>query len=150
MDMITNTMKTYLKTIFLMEEKGERVKTIKLARELQIKPASVTEMIQKIASLGLVRHKPYYGIELTEEGERLVIGILRRHRLLEKLLVDFAGLDISSACTEASKLELLLSEHAANSICTAFNHPTTCPCGKPIYRDEKCCGGVSENKLSQP
>jgi len=137
---LTSTMKDYIKAIFFMEEAGREAKTTNLAQEVKVKPASVTEMVQKLSSIGLVHHDPYHGIKLTKKGKDAVTKIVRKHRLLEKLFVDFAGLEAPSACEEASKLELLLSDDAANRICSIYKHPQTCPCGKPIYSDERCCG----------
>ncbi len=141
METITRNMKDYLKAIYSLEKGEARVKTTELAKVLCIAPASVTEMIRKIATKGLVVYKSYRGVRLTGEGRMVVFGVLRKHRLMEKLLVDFVGMDASSACDEASKLELAVSDKAANGICAAFGHPATCPCGKPIFRDEDCCGG---------
>ena len=139
MEEITSGMKEYLKTVFLIEKGGNRAKNSELAKELQVMPASVTEMIRKMASAGLLDYKPYHEMKLTEKGKDTVRNILRRHRLLEKMFADFVGLDAESACDEASRLDLLLSDSAVNRICTVFDHPTTCPCGKPIYADENCC-----------
>ena len=140
MDEIRSGMKEYLKAIFLIEEKGSTAKNIELAEELDVKPASVTEMIQKLASMDLLSYEPYHGMKLTEKGKQITMKILRRHRLLEKLFADFVGLNTASACREASKLDLLLSDYTVNKICAVFNHPSTCPCGKPIYSDERYRG----------
>ncbi len=141
MDKITYAMKDYLKAIYLLEKGKAIVKTTDLAEEFRIAPASVTEMIQKIAMRGLLVYEPYRGVKLTDEGRRVIMQILRGHRLIEKLLVDFIGMDASSACNEASTLELVVSEKVVNGICVAFNHPEFCPCGKPVFRNEHCCGG---------
>ena len=141
MDTITDAMKAYLKEIYLLEGERRKVKTTDLAQRFSVAPASVTEMVQKIAAIGLLIYEPYRGVRLTGEGRKLIVQILRRHRLTEKLLVDFVGMDIPSACEEASKLELIVSDRFVNGICAAFNHPTICPCGKPISRGEGCCGG---------
>ena len=139
MDEITSGMKEYLTTVFSIEEGGNMAKNSELAKELQVKPASVTEMIRKMGSTGLLDYKPYHEMKLTEKGKDTVRNILRRHRLLEKMFADFVGLDAEAACDEASKLDLLLSDSTVDRICTVFDHPTTCPCGKPIYADEHCC-----------
>ena len=140
MNEITPAMRDYIRSIFVLEEEGRETKTSELARRLGIRPASVTEMIEKLASLGLVAHDPYRGTRMTEKGKSVINSILRRHRLLERLFVDIVGLDTLSACAEALKLELLLSDRTVDSLCVALNHPTRCPCGKPIYRNEECCG----------
>ncbi len=133
-------MRDYIRSIFLLEEEGLETKTSELAKRLGIKPASVTEMIEKLASLGLVAHDAYHGTKMTEKGKVVINTILRRHRLLERLFVDIVGLDTPSACAEALRLELLLSDRTVDSLCAALNHPTACPCGKPIHRNEHCCG----------
>jgi len=140
MNKITPTMRDYIRSIFILQEEGLETKTSELARRLGIKPASVTEMIEKLASLGLVAHDPYRGTRMTEKGKSVINSIFRRHRLLERLFVDIVGLDTPSACAEALKLELLLSDRTVDSLCVALNHPTECPCGKPIYKNEECCG----------
>ena len=137
---ITSAMKEYIKTIFSIERNGDVAKTTELAKKLNVKPASVTEMTRKMGERGLLCYRPYHQMRLTERGGEAATKILRQHRLLEKLFVDFLGLDAASACSESSKLELLLSDHATNRICAVFNHPTTCPCGKPIFSDQRCCG----------
>jgi DtxR family Mn-dependent transcriptional regulator len=80
---LTDTMKGYIKAIFSMEEEGNEVKTTNLAKAVNVKPASVTEMIQKLGLIGLVHHDPYHGITLTEKGKNIVTMIVRKHRLLE-------------------------------------------------------------------
>ena len=107
--------------------------------KIRVKPSSVTEMIQKLVLMGLVKHDPYHRIKLTEKGKKMAVKIVRKHGLLEKLLVDFAGLEATLACDEASRLKLLLSDYAA-----IYNHPKICPCRKPIYVDERCCGKRTE------
>jgi DtxR family Mn-dependent transcriptional regulator len=137
---ITVAMKGYIKTIFSIEDSGSMAKTTSLAKLLHIRPASVTEMIQKLASQNILTYKPYREIKLTKKGKDIAMSLHRRHGLVEKLFADFVGLDIASACEEASTLELLLSDRTVNYICAAFNHPVTSPCGKPIFSDERCCG----------
>lgn len=137
---LTPAMKDYLKAIHNLEESRVWVKTTDLAEVFSVTPASVTEMIQKMATHGLLHYAPYRGTKLSVRGRKIVMQILRNHRLLEKLLFDFLGLDASTACNEASRLEHAVTDRVANRICQVFNHPTICPCGEPIFRDNECCG----------
>lgn len=139
MDEITSGMKEYLKTVLLIEKGRNGAKNSELARELQVKPASVTEMIRKMGSTGLLDYKPYHEMKSTENGKDAVRSILRKHRLLERMFADFVGLDAESARDEASKLDLLASDSTVNRICTISDHPTICPGGKPIYTHENRC-----------
>jgi DtxR family Mn-dependent transcriptional regulator len=138
---LTPAMKAYLRAIHSLEKSKVWVRTTELAEAFGVSPASVTEMIQKMAAEGLLNYAPYQGAKLSVRGRKIVMQILRKHRLLEKLLVDFLGLDAPTACNEASKLELIVTNKVVNSICKAFNHPTVCPCGEPIFSSHDCCGG---------
>ena len=85
------------------------------------------------------------GLELTPEGERRAAGIIRRHRLAERLLFDVIHLD--NATMEAGACELehshILSEEATDRVCAFLGHPPTCPHDRPIPRG-RCCEKFSE------
>ena len=79
----------YLKAIYLLEAKtGKPVPASKLAERLAVAPASVTEMVQRLARDGLVKHVRYRGVSLTGRGRRAALRVVRRHRLLETFLVQ--------------------------------------------------------------
>ena len=68
---LSESQEDYLKQIFLLGGDGDRVSTQALARRLTVKPASVTEMVGRLAQLGLVEHAPYHGVRLTDAGRRV-------------------------------------------------------------------------------
>src|SRR5690625_3026901 len=78
---LTSAGEDYLKA--LHELGGERVKNQELADALDVNPASVTGMLRKLSSLGLVMHEPYAGATLTEAGTKVALEVLRHHRLIE-------------------------------------------------------------------
>jgi len=85
---LSESQEDYLKQIFLLGGDRERVSTQALARRLRVKPASVTEMVGRLAHLGLVEHARYRGVRLTDGGRRVALEMLRHHRLLETFLVE--------------------------------------------------------------
>ncbi len=128
----------YLETILYVTKGNGTAKTSELAEELGVSPSSVTEMIQKLSGEGYVEYVPYYGVTLTEQGRRKASKMKRRHRLLEKFLVDFLKMDKDDAHREACKLEHVISDDVERRFCSMMNHPKKCPDGNPIER-ASCC-----------
>ena len=89
-------------------------------------------MIKKLAELGLVEHVPYRGVQLTTEGERLALEVLRHHRLLELYLAEHLGVPWDRVHEEAEALEHVLSEDLEARIAAKLGNPTHDPHGDPI------------------
>jgi DtxR family transcriptional regulator, Mn-dependent transcriptional regulator len=120
----------YLKAIYSLG--SDRVNTQALADRLEVKPGSVTEMLKRLADLGLVEHKPYYGARLTSAGERIALELIRHHRLLESYLHQALGYALEDVHREAEKLEHHISEEFEARISELLGHPTHDPHGDPI------------------
>jgi DtxR family Mn-dependent transcriptional regulator len=129
---LSESQEDYLKQIFLLGGDGDRVSTQALARRLRVKPASVTEMVGRLAQLGLVVHEPYRGVRLTDGGRRVALEMLRHHRLLETFLVEALGYKWDQVHEEAERLEHVISERFEERIAEAMGHPTHDPHGDPI------------------
>jgi len=99
---------------------------------MNVAPASVTTMLKRLTELGLVEHVPYQGVKCTPRGDDLAIRLLRKHRLLERLLVDFLELPWDGVHDLACKLEHYISMDVADRIERALGNPTTCPHGNPV------------------
>jgi DtxR family Mn-dependent transcriptional regulator len=119
-------------------EEGETLRTSVLARTFKVQSATVTEVLQKLATKGLIEYTPYYGAQLTEDGLAEAQRLLRKHRLLEVLFVELLNYESAKACDEASKLDYYCSDDLINTICQTYSHPTLCPCNKVIMRDQDC------------
>jgi len=129
----------YLKLIYRkQQEEFSKVGTTLIAKTARVRPATVTEMLQRLAEKGLLRYKRYYGVELTEAGIAKAQKLLRKHRLLETLFVNALSYEVQKACEEASKLDHYASEKLVNTICQNYGHPNTCPCNKTIFSNEEC------------
>jgi DtxR family transcriptional regulator, Mn-dependent transcriptional regulator len=122
----------YLKEIYKIQAAGERATTTAIARRMGVAPSSATSMIKKLAALGLARHAPYHGIELSAAGRKIALEVIRHHRLLEQYLAETLGLSIDAVHAEADRLEHVLSEELEARIDEKLGFPTHDPHGDPI------------------
>jgi DtxR family transcriptional regulator, Mn-dependent transcriptional regulator len=129
---LTEAIQDYVKEIYKLEASGLRATTSALAERLEVSPPSVTSMLKKLATLGLVEHQRYHGATLTAAGERVALEVIRHHRLLEQYLVKTLGLPIDAVHAEADRLEHALSEELEAHIDRTLGFPTSDPHGDPI------------------
>ncbi len=130
--MLTPVMQDYLKTIYKLQQEGGAVTTSLLAERFGVRPASVTGMVKKLAELQMVEHTPYYGVRVTEAGERAALETLRHHRLLELYLTERLGYSWDEVHEEADRLEHHISERLEARMFAALGEPTHDPHGDPI------------------
>lgn len=134
---LTESIEEYTEGIYRLQEEMEVVSTGDIAKYMCVSPASVTTMLKRLSEINLVEHTPYQGVRLTTKGENLSISLLRKHRLLERMLVDFLELPWEDVHDLACKLEHYISEDVTDRIAKALNYPTTCPHGNPVDATEK-------------
>lgn len=125
-------MEDYLKSIFRLQERHQRVTTQALAERLSVAPASVTSMVKRLAERGLLTHERYRGVGLTEAGRRVAQEMIRHHRLLELYLTQALGFDEDQVHAEAERLEHFISEQLEDRIDQILGRPTCDPHGSPI------------------
>ncbi|WP_287409800.1 metal-dependent transcriptional regulator, partial [Oceanithermus sp.] len=106
---LSEAQEDYLKQVLLLSGEGP-VTTQALAQRMGVRPASVTGMLKKLASLGLVDYAPYRGVTLTEAGRAVALEVLRHHRLIETYLAEALGYDWDEVHEEAERLEHHISE----------------------------------------
>ena len=124
----------YAKAIYALQRRadGDPVATNDLAERMGVTPGSASAMLKKLSQLGLADHVPYRGVQLTAEGERLALEVLRHHRLLELYLVEHLGVPWDRVHEEADALEHVLSADLEARIAAKLGHPTHDPHGDPI------------------
>ncbi len=130
--MISRAMEDYLKTIYQLGEDNEKVSTSRLAQRMACSAASVTNMLQKLSELKLVRYKPYQGVRLTDAGSKVALEVLRHHRLVETYLQEVLGYSWDKVHDEAEQLEHVISEELEARMDEALGYPTRDPHGHPI------------------
>jgi DtxR family Mn-dependent transcriptional regulator len=121
----------YCETIFVLAEDDIRVVLARIAVRLSVSRPSVSEMIKRLESEGLVEITAHV-IRLTADGRRLAERVVRRHRLAERFLTDVLGLSWAYAHKEAGKWEHVISEPVEEALARVLGDPTTCPHGNPI------------------
>ena len=131
---LTNSIQHYLKHIYELTENGEAASTNTLAACLNVKPASVTGMVQKMASSkpALVEYHKHQGVTLTKPGKKAALEVIRHHRLLETWLVQTLGYSWDEVHEEAERLEHVISEDFEARIAAALGHPSRDPHGELI------------------
>ncbi len=122
----------YLKAIYQLGRSGEAATTSALAERLDVAPASVTGMVKKLATAGLVEHAKYQGARLTETGRLVAVETIRHHRLIETYLHQALGVPWDRLHAEAEAWEHVLSEDLEARMDAALGHPTHDPHGAPI------------------
>src|SRR5271157_181324 len=133
-ELLSDSIQDYLKIIYELTQSGETASTTALARRLGIAPASVTGMMQKLASSqpALVEYRKHQGVTLTAKGKRAALEVIRHHRLIEAWLVQTLGYSWDEVHNEAEKLEHVISEEFEERIASAMGYPSRDPHGEPI------------------
>ncbi|RZK18012.1 MAG: metal-dependent transcriptional regulator, partial [Pedobacter sp.] len=126
------TEENYLKIIYHLSETSNSVQTNAIAEQMQTKPASVTDMIKKLADKGFVDYVKYQGVTLTDKGKNAAIDIVRKHRLWEVFLVDKLNFKWDEVHDVAEELEHIKSETLIGRLDEFLGFPKSDPHGDPI------------------
>lgn len=131
--MPTVSKEDYLKTIYNQKfEKNDIVTTSELAEVLEISNAATSEMAKKLSNEGYVEYTKYKGLDLTNEGEKIALEVIRRHRLWELFLIRVLNLSWSEVHEEAEHLEHNTTDFLINKIDQFLQYPQFDPHGSPI------------------
>ncbi|WP_288872635.1 metal-dependent transcriptional regulator [uncultured Corynebacterium sp.] len=131
-DLSTST-QNYLKGIWALSEWSDApVTSSSVAKHLGLRKSTVSDGVRKLGEQGLVTHKPYGTIELTELGHTYAVAMIRRHRLIETFLVEALGYTWDQVHDEAENLEHSVSDFMVERIDAFLNYPTRDPHGDPI------------------
>jgi DtxR family transcriptional regulator, Mn-dependent transcriptional regulator len=131
----TESVDNYLKAILTLGGPGESRVTIKaLAAQLSVAPASVTNMLQKLAAAPepMVEYERHRGVGLSAAGKRRALEVVRHHRLIETFLYQILDYPIEEVHEEAERLEHFISERFEERIAAKLGHPKIDPHGHSI------------------
>jgi DtxR family Mn-dependent transcriptional regulator len=148
----TEAVDDYLKAILeLSGSFGERVTSGALAAHLEVRAASVTGMLQKLAGErpSFVKYEKYHGVVLTELGKRRALEIQRHHRLLERFLHDVLDFSWDEVHDEAERLEHYISERLEDRIAAKLGDPEIDPHGHIIPEKDGVVAERQEVVLSK-
>lgn len=128
----TAPVENYLKVIYEIERASGAAATTDIAQRLDIAPASVSGMVRRLADQGLLEHERYRGVKLTDEGRRVALRTIRRHRVIESYLMRALGYPWDRVHDEAERLEHAASDELIDRMAEAIGEPTVDPHGAPI------------------
>ena len=145
--MLSHTEENYLKAIYQLSD-GDRkeVSTNAISEYLKTRPASVSDMIRKLADKEYVHYRKYKGVKLTNKGLPISLQILRKHRLWEVFLVRKLGFHWDEVHEVAEQLEHINSPLLVKKLDQFLGHPSFDPHGDPIPSEN----GVMPGKLQTP
>jgi len=129
---LTSSVEDYLKVIYRLSRSGRPATTSEIATALALSPPSVSGMVKRLSEQGLLYHEPYRGTELTAEGRRAALRMLRRHRIIESYLVGFLHYSWDTVHEEAERLEHAVSDELIERMAAALGNPEFDPHGDPI------------------
>lgn len=150
--LLTTAEENYLKAVFKIIEKGGKTAgTNSVAEAMQTSAASATDMLKRLHEKGLVSHEKYRGVDLTDEGRRCAIALIRKHRLWEVFLLEKLGFAWHEVHDIAEQLEHVQSEELIRRLDAYLGHPQYDPHGDPIpdpqgrwaYRDQHALSALT-------
>jgi len=145
----TRAQEDYLKALYHLHGDQRPVPTRDLAQRLGISSPSVSEMVTRLTAQGLVDHDRYRGQQLTREGRKVALELVRHHRLLEMFLVQVLGYTWDEVHDEAERLEHVMSERMEQRIFELLGRPELDPHGHAIPSASGKVRSLSERKLSE-
>lgn len=129
---LSRSVEDYLKAIYHLSSQGGFAATSDIAGMLAVAPPSVSGMVRRLSDTGLIEHVPYRGVQLTNQGRRAALRMIRRHRVLELYLTERLGYDWDGVHDEAERLEHAVSDGLIDRMARALGEPRYDPHGAPI------------------
>src|SRR5438874_13062765 len=121
----------YLEAIHELLEEGNQVIQARLVDRLHHTAPTVSEMVRRLKEEGYLQVDGR-AITLTSKGTQTAAGVVRKHRLAERLLTDIIGLEWHKAHMEAGRWEHVISDEVEERLVALLENPLTCPHGNPI------------------
>jgi DtxR family Mn-dependent transcriptional regulator len=122
----------YLIQLYLMLRERRPVVGARIAERIGVSAAAVSQALKRLEQRKLVVIDPDDGMRLTQRGTVQAEHTIRRHYLLERLLVDVLGFAWVDVDEEADQLEHSLSPRLEEHLFEQLGRPTTCPHGNPF------------------
>jgi DtxR family transcriptional regulator, Mn-dependent transcriptional regulator len=150
-DRLSESVQDYLKTIYELSPGGEPTSTNQIAEHLKVEPPSVTGMLKRLAVMNppLVDYHKHHGVRLTDEGLRISLQLIRKHRLLELFMVEILGYTWDEVHEEAERLEHAISFRFGDRLARLLGEPDFDPHGDPIPGRDLRLPSVKSVSLSE-
>ncbi len=122
----------YLTEILLIQRDYGTVSNTRLSERIGVSKPAVTQAIKRLKRLGFVNQDLYGSIEMTPQGRILAAGMLKRHYLIEHMLIHCLDFPWEKSDDEARRLQDDISEALTSHLYSWFGEPDTCPHGNPL------------------
>lgn len=139
----TERIEMYLKAVWTLQVTSPPATVSRVAEFMGVSSPSASEMLKRLDHQGFVAPADD-GVQVTEQGRRVAVQVVRRLRLAERLLADILKLDLAHVYDEACKMEHVISAEVEERLAQVLGHPSTCPHGLPIPDQD---GAVSVERL---
>ncbi|GFD78477.1 iron-dependent repressor [Tenacibaculum sp. KUL118] len=147
--MFSQSEENYIKTMYhLAADYKKGISTNAIAKKLDTKASSVTDMIKKLSEKDVVAYKKYQGVTLTDFGKKIAANIVRKHRLWEVFLVDKLNFSWDEVHEVAEQLEHIKSPKLINELDAFLDYPKRDPHGDPIPDKEGNLQIIEKSLLS--
>ena len=129
---LSRSVEDYLKAIYHLSSQGGFASTSDIAGMLEVAPLYVSGMVKRLSETGLIEHVPYRGVQLSPQGRRAALRMIRRHRILELYLTQQLDYDWDGVHAEAERLEHAVSDELIERMAGSLGQPRYDPHGDPI------------------
>ena len=147
--MFSQSEENYIKAIYhLATDSKKGISTNAIAKKLETKASSVTDMIKKLSDKKVVVYKKYQGVTLTDFGKKTAANIVRKHRLWEVFLVEKLNFSWDEVHEVAEQLEHIKSPKLINELDAFLGYPKRDPHGDPIPDGEGNLQVIEKSLLS--
>jgi DtxR family Mn-dependent transcriptional regulator len=139
----------YLAEIYRIQEMYPEATLSMLADAIGVSLQAASRMIRRMVERGLIVHKPYRGVELTAEGERIALHVIRRHRILEAYLVSVMGFGWDEVHDMVEVMERGVPDPIIDRMDKMAGHPARCPHGEPIPSSDGVMPVVNDQPMTE-
>ncbi|MBA6157082.1 metal-dependent transcriptional regulator [Tenacibaculum sp. S7007] len=147
--MFSQSEENYIKAIYHLSSVSEKgISTNAIAKKLETKASSVTDMVKKLSEKEVVVYKKYQGVTLTDFGKKTAANIIRKHRLWEVFLVEKLDFSWDEVHEVAEQLEHIKSPKLIDELDSFLGHPKRDPHGDPIPDKEGNLPQIQKSLLS--
>lgn len=144
---VSPAMRRYAAEIYRLQEDHEQVSLSLLSSHVEASTQAISTMTKRLNKGGYLVHEPYRGVRLTEEGEKIAMPSLRRHRLTEVFLVKVMKYDWAAAHELSDVFERGVNDELEDRMDELAGQPTRCPHGEPIPSKEGIMPKVKDEPL---
>lgn len=139
----------YLAEIYRLQDEHPWATLSMIADAMGVSLQAASRMVRRMAENGYIRHEPYQGVQLTPEGEKIALHVIRRHRILEAFMVKVMQFGWDEVHDMVDRLERGVDERVIERMDEMAGFPKRCPHGEPIPSKDGVMPVIDDKPLSE-